>query len=201
MKKFFLSAIAAVALMTGMGNNADAAFIFGSINFNQTALAPTGPAVNLATVTSFTTNDYAFGGIATDDFTATVAATPVTGSVLNMTSNATLATWSFSDASFGTFAATSGFQAFNFGGQRGFSFTGTFTPGPMFPTKTGFLNNAVVLLTFNQAGGVGSAISSSFTMNVDPSPVPEPASIVMLGSVFGPAVAFGWMYRRRNVQA
>jgi PEP-CTERM motif len=194
MKKFF-SAIAALALVVGMGDVANAAFIFGSLDFTQTALVPDGTAQDLATIGMFTQDDYASGANATDDFVGTPLATPVIGLTLD-TSN--LAAWGFSSAAFGTFSATSGVQTFNALSQRNFAFMGTFTPGALYPGKSGFVNNAVVLLSFNQAGGPNKAIGSSFTISVDPNPVPEPATIAMLGSVFGPAVAFGWMRRRRN---
>jgi hypothetical protein len=207
-KKLILSIAAVAALIAGMGDNAQASFLFGSINFNQSLLSPngtTGPAPdrNLLTIVTFTTDFYVSGSSATGDFIGTPVGTLVNGFPLNTTSPATLATWGFTSPSFGNFVASSGSQVYSFsspaGNFRGFAFTGTFTPGTLYPGKTGSPNNATLLLGFTQAGGTGRSISSSFTIDVEAAAVPEPASIVMLGSVFGPAVAFGWMHRRRRL--
>lgn len=203
MKKLF-SLFAVIALLTGMGNVANASFLFGSIAFNQTLLVPSGVSHDLLGITAFTTDNFAAGFPKTGDFVGAPNGTPVTGLTLT---TATPGTWGFGSAAFGTFTATSGSQVTAMyipflGNLRTFAFNGTFTPGTLFPGKTGSPNNATVILSFTQTGnfsagkGAGRAISSSFTLNVTAPKVPEPSSIVMLGSVFGPAVVVGWMHRR-----
>jgi hypothetical protein len=199
MKKFLL-AIAVVAAAMGAGNVAQASFIFGSLDFNQTALVPSGTTQNLLTIGTFTTDNYASGSTRTDDFVSTPVGTPVTGLPLN---TASLSTWGFSSASFGTFSALTGAQVFSsfipgVGNIRSFVFSGTFTPGTLYPGKSGYTNNATVVLSFTQAGGANHAISSSLTLNVA-SAVPEPSTLALLGTLCGP-LGLAWMRRRRTAK-
>lgn len=196
MKKFLLT-IAVVAAAMGAGNVAQASFIFGSQDFYQTSLVPSGTAQDLLTIGNFTSNNYASGNTATDDFSATPVGTAVSGAGLN---TGLLSSWSFSSPGFGTFTAASGSQVFSsfipgLGNLRSFVFNGTFTPGTLYPGKSGAANNAVVILSFTQAGGPNHAISSSLTLSVS---VPEPTTLVLLGTLCGP-VAVAFVRRRRNL--
>lgn len=107
--------------------------------------------------------------------------------------------FTFGSATFGTFtgATISGGTFDPTTRSRAFSVIGTFNPGTAFPTVPG-INSAQLSISFTQNGGAGQPLSVSATLTTPAPSVPEPATIVMLGTLCGPlAIAYA---RRRKAQ-
>lgn len=171
--------LAAASLSTG----AHAAQISGSqaigLNSNN-GLTITPPNVALSAVTQFTLNlvTQTGGTSQTGDFVG-IPSVNLNQTVLN---TASLSTFSFTSATFGTFTATNGIEIASPTNTRTFYFSGNFTPTnpPFGATITA--NTASFLVNMNQSGGAGSAINFSGTFNtpaIAPPGVPEPASLAM----------------------
>lgn len=118
----------------------------------------------------------------------------------NVSFDTTSGNLSFSNAQFGSFAATSFTEVSNdpVNGIRSFSFTGTYTQGtvntngPLTPNPT----VATFALSFNQTpAGVGT-VNANGVLNLTPQPVPEPTTLAMAG--FGIAALVTRVSRSRS---
>jgi len=189
--KRILSIIAFVVAAAGIQVPVEAAFITGSQAFISTA---TTSASNTISDTVFTLNFATLtGGVnQTGDFGGEVASFT---NILNVTNNVTAATFAFGNAAFGTFAISAvNENSIVPGTSRTVNFSGTFTPGTDFggafdPTP------ASLTITINQASP--GVLSASATLAAAAPGVPEPSTIVMLGTFCIPA-AVGLLRRRRS---
>ncbi len=115
--------------------------------------------------------------------------------LLVTTSNASLLTFSFTDANFGSWVTTSGTHKHSLDGNfMDVSLKGIFTPGLWYPTNT--MNNGELNITFSEAG---SSLSAGGTMAFAKA-VPEASTLVGFGSALamaGPGLV-GWLRRRRS---
>jgi hypothetical protein len=107
-------------------------------------------------------------------------------------SRASLGTFTFGNAAFGTFASNAGAEVAAPENTATFLFSGVFTPGSFF----GGLGpaDAQVLVTLTQGGGPGTAIGFAGTLSI--STVPEPAGVLMLG--MGLPLGVLWLGRIRR---
>lgn len=198
--KCAIRAVALTAALFGAGSVTQAGMIVGS----------QGVAVVLTSISANSGNNIAtadvFSGLT---FTTTASQTGDFGGLaggqnLSLISLdlSNIAAFTFGNATFGTFQATSftdtGFDGVN--NSRGFLIVGTFDPGTGLPGLT--LNSALLSISFTQVGGPTSSISLSGTLTTPaPSQTPEPSTIVMLGTIAGP-IAFGaWRRRKTKVSA
>ena len=185
MRKAFLS-IAFVAAVAGAQAPLQAAFITGSQAFISTA---TTSASNTISDTVFTLHFATLsGGInQKGDFAGEVA------SFVNILDTNAAATFAFGNAAFGTFTVSSvDVNSMIAGISRTVNLSGTFNPGTDFggafgPTPAG------LTITINQASP--GVLSASATLSANA--VPEPSTIVLLGTFCIPAAA-GWLRRRRS---
>ncbi|MGQ0633608.1 MAG: PEP-CTERM sorting domain-containing protein [Planctomycetaceae bacterium] len=193
MKRFVL-AFAAMAVSFGFTEATQAAFITGTQALAVLSEITASPTDDIST-------DNVFSGI---EFTTTAAQTgdyvPFGTSTFASTTLdvGTSPYITFGDGVFGTFTGASiidgGYNPATF--TRSFSIIGSFAPGSFFGSLGG--NSALLSLSFTQVGGQGTAISASASL-ITPNPVvPEPGTLVMLGTFCGP-VALG-LIRRRQVR-
>ena len=126
-----------------------------------------------------TATTFSFSGLTTSsprdgDFSSVALGTDVGTGPFTLTVSP--GSFTFGNAAFGTFVATTVTPIFSSGTFRNFELIGTFTGGTLFPGK-GDSAPAVLAIGLTQNG---TAVSSSFTLAVAPV-VPEPASLAMLG--------------------
>jgi len=153
----------------------------GSINGSQALSFASldADSTDLLAATTFTVSQtVATGGSTqTGDYVGIPA--EVLGSAILNTAN--LASFTYGSATFGTFTGNFGTELASQGNVRTFYVSGNFTPGTSFP-GTITSNTASILITLNQNGGAGSAISWSATQNTPAiALVPEPASMSLTG--------------------
>ena len=181
MKKF-LVAFAVLAAAAGMQTQAEASFVVGNQAFVSTATvsAPLGNNVNTSKFTmSFAT--LSGGANQTDDF----AVIPEVASFTNTLDVTAPLAFVFGNAAFGLFTPTSVVNNSLIPGiSRTYHVNGSWVPGTDFAWKPGTVTPASLTITINQTG---AALSASATFAAGP--VPEPATIVMLGTFCVP-VAF-----------
>jgi len=175
---FFLSAGLLASLLTL--TPAQAGAIVGSQAFNNAGVVITQPLggsdQGAATQFSITLQTSAIAGGQTGDYVGFPSDT-LPAATLDV---ASLGSFTYGDAAFGTFTATSGVELSSPTNTRTFFIQGNFVPGSAFPGLT--TNTASILIQFNQGGGPGTAISFSATQNTPASPiVPEPASLALAG--------------------
>jgi hypothetical protein len=194
MKRFF-SIIALVVAAAGVQAPAEAAFINGNQAFISTATT-SAPGNNVNNNTFNFNFSTLSGGInQTGDFFGEMASFT---NILDTTNNTTAATFVFGNAAFGTFTVSGvagvNQNTLNPGVARVLNFTGTYTPGTDFggafdPTP------ATLSITINQASP--GVLSASATLATSATSVPEPSTIIMLGTLCIPA-AVGLLRRRRS---
>jgi hypothetical protein len=184
MKKLLLSATAAVALASA-AVPAGAATLNGSNSIVVFGISPTPSTSDLFTATALTLTT-TFWGNGLGGLSG-IAFSPISDSTFNL---ASLGTYSFSSSN-GSFAATSGSVTNKTGSAASASETlslyllGTFTcagftsctPSPMSMTVS-FTETSSTAIT---PGNLGS-FSVSATLASPPVPVPEPATIALLGA-------------------
>ncbi len=88
-------------------------------------------------------------------------------------------TFTFGNATFGTFTATGlnfDTSGVNF---RNIELVGTFQGGTLFGPGMDGISNAKLDISLNQVGGPNTAIGATFTLVT--TAIPEPASVVMMG--------------------
>jgi len=152
--------------------------IAGSQAFGETSLD--ADSTNLAAITQLTVSLVSSTG--TTQQTGDYVGFPATIFASTTLSTASLNTFSFSDAAFGTFTANLGTELVSPVNTRTFYLTGNFTPGTALSSFSG--NTASLLISLNQSGGAGGAIGFTATFNTPAAPppgVPEPASMSLTG--------------------
>jgi hypothetical protein len=149
---------------------------------------PTANTNNINTATIFTLGSLQTTPSRTGDYTLVPSGQALGGATLTL---ATRSTFSFGNAVFGTFTATSLTTLLNVPGAVGYDIKGVFAPGSGFPASKGS-TEADFLLTFIQSGGTNTAISASGTLVS----VPEPGSL-LLGLTVAVGVGLASGLRRR----
>ena len=189
MKKILLSFAFLVALM-GATSPAHAIFIVGQQSFSS-------PTVVGADNVSDTTFTFSFvTDIAPSQQTGDYIGT--FGTFINSLDTTDPASFVFGSAVYGTFEILSVLENSLGSVSRTLNFSGIFHPGaatfPGYDPTPGSLT-----ITINQpAPGAGSfVLSASATLRTAAPEVPEPSTIVLLGTFAVPA-AWGWMRRRRS---
>ncbi len=192
-------ALAAIAATFGLGAVSEAGLLSGSQSFGSTAIVPNGTSQDLLSISNFTTLTFETGSSQSGNFVGYPTNQVLNNSPLNTGS---LATFSMGSADFGTFTASSGFELVSPPHTRTFDLFGNFVPGSNshWAGLTG--QSAELLITFNQVGGSGNAISASATLAVPPSTqLPEPGSMTLLGIGAVGLVAGAIRGKRRKIVA
>jgi len=189
MKKFLI-ALAFLAVAS-LQTEAQAAFVIGNQAFVSTATVTVPPGGTIAS-TKFTMAFATLGGGTnqTGDF----AVIPEVASFTNTLDTTLPLAFVFGNAAFGFFTpAVVLNNSLIPGTSLTYAVSGSWVPGTDFAWKPGTVTPAKLTITINQTG---AALSASATFATAAPSVPEPATIVMLGTFCVP-VAFGWMRRRR----
>jgi hypothetical protein len=170
-----LSLLLVGAFVALRATSAQAGSVIGSQTFSIDATSLDTSSVATATVFNFT-------GIATQgsndgDFTGISSGLLINSGTEVLT---TPFTFTFGNAIFGTFTATSlvsdtGNSLPKF---RSIELSGIFSGGSLFPGQND-PTPAGLAISLTQSGGPGRPISASFSLVT--SPIPEPASVVMMG--------------------
>jgi len=168
----------ALGAVLGLGTNANAAFLHGTIGFNSDltqVVLPAGQNIDTGTLFSFSTvaggaNTQTTTGTGTGSFVGVPANTVIQSTDLDLTSTPHLTLTLNLDS----FTATSVIaDAHPLPGSRTIALGGVIA-GPGFTTTP-----ALFILQFSQAGGPTTTISYSGTLAA--LPVPEPSSIALMG--------------------
>jgi hypothetical protein len=198
MNKIIVLVAALVAATCCAAKSARADFIVGSQGFGLESVA--GDTGALLTDTSFDlilrtnfSQTINFFGYPPSNLLPPVTFTVATGS-----------TFSFGSADFGFFTASAFAENATASPEtRDFTFSGTFVPGtnPLFVGLTA--NSSRFVLQINQSGGAGNAYGGGGSLSVPfgggpIGQVPEPSSIVLLGTFCFPWV-LAWGRRRRKI--
>lgn len=199
-----LVAIAAVSLVTHIARADDVTqselpsvvFVSGTSTGSQGFADIGAPSVdtgNINTGTTFTIGNFIstgaqngyFSGLTTQIF-GPVAFNPLVNS-----------SFSFGNATFGSFLSTSITQQTNAAGERSFYILGNYTAGTFNPALSPNPAPASILVSFTQTPPSSGAISDSATMSIPPAAVPEPSTLMLacVGIAGGIAVD---QNRRRN---
>jgi hypothetical protein len=190
-RRKFLLALALGAVL-GLGTNANAAFLTGTIGFNSDltqVVLPAGQDINTGTLFSFSTvaggpNTITTTAAATGSFAAVPVNTVIHTTQLDTTTVPNLTLTLGPDS----FTANSIITDINVPGVRAIKLAGTIA-GPGFTTTPGLF-----VLTFTQAGGPTTTISYSGTLAA----VPEPSSIALMGIGSLGIAGLGWRRARRK---
>jgi len=161
--------------------------ISGSLPFAMFGAAESGGST-LFTSTSESATDTQTSGVGTGDFAAVLPVGISFGAVtLNDLGVGSGGGFSITNSTWGTFKATGGSIVLRTPTFLNVDLTGTFVPGPGFPSTT-TAGPVVAHVSFTQTG---PSVSGSFTL----ASVPEPASMALLGSGI---LLVGWLVRRRT---
>jgi len=178
MRKSRYALLAGLVLSLVGGVSAQAAQISGSQAFGVASM--TLDSTDLAAITHVTVQLVSTTG--SSQQTGDYVGFPATTFASTSLSTASLDTFGFTDAAFGTFTANFGTELASPVNTRTFYITGNFAPGTAFSSFTG--NTASLLISLNQSGGAGGAIGFTATFNTPaaaPPGVPEPASMSLAG--------------------
>jgi hypothetical protein len=155
--------------------------------------APTVDSGNINTGTSFTIGNMVSTGASVDYFSG--LSTQILGPV---TFNASVGTsFTFGNATLGTFTSTSISEQTNVSGERSFYVLGTFTPGTFNPALSPNPAPASVIVGFTQSPAGSGAISDSASLSIPPAAVPEPSTLVLATVGVGVALSVDAGRRRR----
>ena len=135
---------------------------------------------DVTTATSVSWNGFADTDHQTGDFTAVPAFTTIPGSSsLELHLGAPTTAWTISSAGWGTFTETS-ISEIDYGTNAVTAYLqGNFTPGTLFDSSI-TSNTATMIISLNQAGGPGRAVSTGATLDTPAIPVPEPSAVALL---------------------
>jgi hypothetical protein len=175
-----LTAVSAVALSAALlGTVAQAGPIVGSDAFtqqNSIAIGALPPGSNVNNATSFTNIALSSNTPSSGDFLTFVPNNTDVNSGVTVPVASGPSSFSFGDAAFGTFTATTETVIFQGSGFANLSFTGTFVPGTLFPASI-TSNSAIFQIAFTQSG---TSITDAASITT-PAGVPEPTSMALLG--------------------
>ncbi len=176
--RFSLGAIL-VSMVLSLGQSAQAGPIVGSeaLAGGGTALGGTN---DVTTATSVSWSGFGDTDHRTGDFMAVPAFTIIPGSsTLELHTGTPTTAWTISSSGWGTFTETS-ISEIDYGTNALTAYLqGTFTPGILFDSSiTG--NTATMIISLNQAGGPGQAVSTGATLTTPAIPVPEPSAVAIL---------------------
>ena len=182
MRKSRYALLAGLVLSLVGGVSAQAASISGSQAFGVASL--NADSTDLAAITQLTVQLLSTTG--SSQQTGNYVGFPATIFAATTLNTASLSSFSFTDAAFGTFTANLGTELSSPVDTRTFYITGNFARGTAFSSFTG--NTASLLISLNQSGGAGGAIGFTATFNTPAAPppgVPEPASMSLAGIGLG----------------
>ena len=160
-----------------------------------------GGSTDITKATSITWTSFLDTANKTGDFTAVPDYLVISGSsTLSLQTGTPTTAWTIHSAAWGTFTETSISSITKVTNGLNVYVDGTFTPGTDFDSSiTG--NTAQMVISINQAGGAGHAISTGATLtSPDPAAVPEPAGVALvLSGVL--CLGVGRFFRRKNSSA
>ncbi len=160
-----------------------------------------GGSTDVTKATSITWTSFLDTANKTGDFTAIPDLLAISGSsTLSLKTGTPTTAWTIHSAAWGTFTETSISSITKVANGLNVYVDGTFTPGTDFdPSITG--NTAQMVISINQAGGAGHAISTGATLtSPDTAAVPEPAGVALLLSGVL-CLGVGRFFRRKNSSA
>jgi hypothetical protein len=167
-----LLVVAAIFAAGGVGQVEAAMELNGSMALGGLTVSQNGANLSLSTMIS--AGDTIVTSVGTGDYSGVPTLTSFGANTLDLTS---LTSFMISNALWGSFAASSGFivqQTTNF---LDVFLSGTFTPGP---SLAGFDPSPTSLrFSINQSG---DSVSEAITLASPPASVPEPATLMLLGS-------------------
>jgi hypothetical protein len=190
MKGFFVRLLPAIVLSMAMTGVMLAGPISGAMSLSGFGVTESGGADLLAS-TSFTDGSNVVSALATGDYSIVPEYANYNGFTLDLATIATGGGFTIDSATYGNFVATYGEVVNQNASFLDVYLRGTYTPGSAFdssitPDDTSFR------LGLNQSG---TAITGGGTLNspaiAPPSGVPEPASMLMLGSALVALAVFG----------
>ena len=170
-----------VSLALSLSQSAQAGPIVGSeaLAGNGTALGGT-PTNDVTLATSVSWNSFTDTHHQTGDFTVVPNGTVINGSsTLELHTGTPTTPWTITDSAWGTFTETK-ISEIDYGTNAVTAYLqGTFTPGTLFDSSI-TSNTATMIISLNQAGGPGQAVSTGATLTTPAIPIPEPSTVAIL---------------------